>query len=40
MAATGTFSRVDGVREIEAEDMASLKARVPDGWVMLSGRRA
>lgn len=40
MAATGTFSRVDGIREIEAEDMVSLEAKVPDGWVMLSVRRA
>lgn len=40
MAATGTFSRVDGIREIEAEDMAKLRAKVPDGWRMLSIRRA
>lgn len=40
MAATGTFSRVDGVREIEAEDMAALKAKVPAGWRMLSVRRS
>lgn len=40
MAATGTFSRVDGIREIEADDMASLEAKVPDGWRMLSVRRA
>lgn len=40
MEAKGTFSRVDGVREIEADDMASLKAKVPDGWVMLSVRRS
>lgn len=40
MAATGTFSRVDGICEIEAEDMAKLRAKVPDGWRMLSVRRA
>jgi hypothetical protein len=39
MEATGTFSRVDGIREIEADDMASLEAKVPDGWRMLSVRR-
>ncbi|MBS0025122.1 hypothetical protein [Microbacterium paraoxydans] len=40
MEATGTFRRVDGIEEIEAEDMASLEAKVPDGWQMLSVRRA
>lgn len=40
MEATGTFSRVDSIREIEAEDMASLEAKVPDGWRMLSVRRS
>jgi hypothetical protein len=39
MEATGTFSRVDGVREIEADDMGGLEAKVPDGWRMLSVRR-
>lgn len=39
MEATGTFARVDGIREIEADDMASLTAKVPDGWQMLSVRR-
>lgn len=38
MEATGTFQRVDGVREIEAEDMAALEAQVPEGWQMLSVR--
>lgn len=38
MEATGTFKRVDGVREIEADDMASLEAQVPDGWRMLTVR--
>lgn len=36
MKATGTFTRVDGVQQIEAEDMASLEAKVPDGWRMLT----
>ncbi|MBN6189984.1 hypothetical protein KZC56_12725 [Microbacterium sp. SSW1-47] len=40
MEATGTFRRVDGVEQIEAEDMASLEAKVPEGWQMLSVRRA
>ena len=35
MEATGTFSRFDGVREIEADDMGALEAKVPDGWRML-----
>lgn len=39
MEATGTFSRVDGVREIEADDMGALQAKVPDGWQMLCVRR-
>lgn len=39
MAATGTFSRVDEIREIEAEDMAALRAKLPEGWRMLSVRR-
>ncbi|MEV7611287.1 hypothetical protein AB0N61_17495 [Microbacterium sp. NPDC089320] len=40
MEATGTFTRVDGVREIEADDMASLEAKVPEGWRMLTVRAA
>ncbi|MCT1477018.1 hypothetical protein [Microbacterium sp. p3-SID336] len=40
MEATGTFWRVDGVEQIEAEDMAALEAKVPEGWRMLSVRRA
>ncbi|WP_341935356.1 hypothetical protein MRBLWO14_001003 [Microbacterium sp. LWO14-1.2] len=39
MEATGTFSRVDGIREIEADDMPTLQAKVPEGWRMLSVRR-
>ena len=36
---TGTFTRVDGIREIEAEDMGVLTAQVPDGWQLLSVQR-
>lgn len=39
MATTGTFSRVDGVREIKAEDMTALRAKMAEGWRMLSVRR-
>lgn len=39
MEATGTFKRVDGVREVEADDMGALTAKVPDGWEILSVRR-
>ncbi|WP_091228484.1 hypothetical protein [Microbacterium sp. 3J1] len=38
MQATGTFTRVDGIREIEAESMSALEAQVPEGWQMLSVR--
>lgn len=38
MEATGTFMRVDGIREIEADDMPALQSKVPDGWRMLSVR--
>jgi hypothetical protein len=35
---TGTFWRVDGVQEIQADDMAALETQVPEGWRMLSVR--
>lgn len=38
MEATGTFRRVDGIREIQADSMAALEAQVPEGWQMLSVR--
>lgn len=38
MESTGTFTRIDGIREIEADTMAALEAQVPDGWRMLSVR--
>lgn len=31
--------RIDGVQEIEAEDMPTLEGKVPDGWQLLSVRR-
>lgn len=34
-----TIVRVDGVQEIEAEDMATLEGKVPEGWQLLSVRR-
>ena len=37
---TARFDRRDGLREIEADDMDALLAMVPDGWQMLSVRRA
>lgn len=38
--ATARFDRRDGLREIEADDMDALMAKVPDGWQMLSVRRS
>lgn len=40
MEATGTFKRVDGIEQIEADDMTSLRAKVPEGWRMLTVRTA
>ncbi|WP_309066632.1 hypothetical protein [Microbacterium sp.] len=37
--ATGTFARRDESTEIEADDMAALRAKVPEGWELLSVRR-
>ncbi|KJL49154.1 hypothetical protein RS84_00266 [Microbacterium hydrocarbonoxydans] len=36
---TGTFDRRDDVREIEAEDMDAMRAKVPEVWQLLSVRR-
>lgn len=36
----GKFQRRDEPRQIEAADMAALQAMVPEGWQMLSVRRA
>lgn len=38
LTATATYRRVDGIREIEADDRAALFAKVPDGWQMLGVR--
>lgn len=40
LTATGTFARRDGAREIEAADIAALRAQVPDGWILLHVRSA
>ena len=39
LSATATLARRDAVREIQAEDMAALRAQVPEGWQLLSVRR-
>ncbi|VXC30113.1 conserved hypothetical protein [Microbacterium sp. 8M] len=39
MTAAGTIARRDGVTEIEADDMAALQAKVPEGYQLLSVRR-
>lgn len=38
LTATGTFSRRDGAREIEAANMGALRAQVPKGWILLHVR--
>ncbi len=38
LTATATFRRVDGVREVEADDRAALFAKVPEGWQLLEVR--
>ena len=38
LKAVGTFARRDQVTEIEAEDMAALEAKVPEGWLLLNVR--
>ncbi|MEX8058762.1 hypothetical protein [Microbacterium sp. 16-032] len=40
LTATGTFSRRDEARDIEAADMAALRALVPEGWILLHVRSA
>ena len=40
LEATGTFEQRDELAEIEADDMDALEAKVPDGWKLLSVRRA
>ncbi|RBO73051.1 hypothetical protein [Microbacterium sp. H6] len=36
----GKYLRVNGIREIEAEDMDTLQSLVPEGWQLLSVRRS
>ena len=36
LAATGTFARRYGAREIEGTDLAAVQAQVPDGWILLN----
>ncbi|GAA4483391.1 hypothetical protein [Microbacterium panaciterrae] len=38
LTAEGTIVRRDGVEEIEADDMAALEAKVPEGYRLLSVR--
>jgi hypothetical protein len=38
LIAEGTIVRRDGVQEIEADDMAALETKVPDGYQLLSVR--
>ena len=37
--ATAKMVRRDGVREVDADDMPALVAKVPVGWEMVSARR-
>ncbi|MGA6128850.1 MULTISPECIES: hypothetical protein [unclassified Microbacterium] len=38
LTATATYRRVDGIREVEADDRGALLAKVPDGWRLLEVR--
>ncbi|KEP75862.1 hypothetical protein HR12_20915 [Microbacterium sp. SUBG005] len=40
LTAVGTFVRRDGARDIEAADRVALDAQVPDGWSLITVRRA
>jgi len=40
MTATGRMARWGETREIQAPDMAALRAQVPDGWALISVRRS
>ena len=40
LAATGRISRWGEVREIQADDIAGIRAQVQDGWQLLSVRSA
>lgn len=36
LTATATLERRDGIEEITADDMTTLRAKVPEGWQLLS----
>ena len=38
LTATATYRRVDGIREVEADDRGALFAKVPGGWRLLEVR--
>ncbi|MFL1999510.1 hypothetical protein [Microbacterium sp. A1-JK] len=38
LSSVGTFARRDGAREIEADNRATLDAKVPDGYELLTLR--
>lgn len=40
LAATGTYARRDGAREIKASDHVSLDAQIPEGWALVTVRSA
>ncbi|MBG9887463.1 hypothetical protein ABE10_13260 [Bacillus toyonensis] len=40
LTAEGTIARRDGLREVEAEDMDGILAKVPEGYQLLSVRGA
>ena len=40
LTATATIERRDGLEEISDDNMPALRAKIPDGWQLLSVRRA
>lgn len=38
LTSTATIVRRDGVTRVEADDLVSLEAKVPDGWQLLTVR--
>ena len=38
LTATATYRRVDGIREVAADDRRAMFAKVPDGWRLLEVR--
>lgn len=39
LTATARFARRDGTREVEADAMSALEAKIPEGWQLLAVRR-